>query len=148
MRGAAALAVVAVLACACVPKTNGLPTDALDEVVARAIGDPATCLLVAERATRRVVYRYGDGASCARALPACDRPGALTPGEALSLAEAGRTTSCASNPDKTRAVAWAEGRVTGSKRDLIYSAVMEGDHILPGMEISARLDEAFRKAGL
>jgi hypothetical protein len=39
-------------------------------------------------------------------------------------------------------------RIAGSKRDLIYSAVMEGDRALPGQEMMARLGDAFGSAGL
>ena len=127
-----------------------LPTDALDDAVARAIGDPTTCLLIARAGDRKVLYRYGDGFSCARGLPACDRPGMLSAEDALSLAtEAGRTKSCDSTASGDRTVAWAEGRVKSTHgRQLIYSAMMEGQRTLPGIEMAARLDEAFANVGL
>jgi hypothetical protein len=45
-------------------------------------------------------------------------------------------------------VGWAAGKVASDSRDLVYSAVMEGERALPGQEMKARLDAAFRKAGL
>ncbi len=161
MRPAVALILVLVLA-ACSKAPGGgsaassggggdkLPTDALDDAVARAIGDPTTCLLIARASDRKVLYRYGDGFNCARGLPACDRPGMLSGEAALSLAtEAGRAKSCDSTASGDRTVAWAEGRVKSTHgRQLIYSAMMEGQRTLPGIEMAARLDEAFANVGL
>jgi hypothetical protein len=145
---AAALPSLILASCQAPPSGRGLDHDALDEAIATAIGDPDTCVLLADRATRKVVYRYGEHMTCAKALPACDRPGVLTAGDALAFAEQGRTISCASNPEVTRGVSWAEGRVKSAKRDLIYSAVMEGTRALPGMEVATRLDGALAKAGV
>ena len=162
MRPVAALVIFAILAaCSKVP-TGGsaagpavaggdkLPTDALDDAVARAIGDPTTCLLIARASDHKVLYRYGDGFNCVRGLPACDRPGSLSAEDALALAtEAGRTKSCDSTQSGDRTVAWAEGRVKSAHgRKLIYSAMMEGQRALPGIEMAARLDEAFANVGL
>ena len=136
--------------CAKPSAVAALPTDALDHAIANAIGDPATCVLVAERGTGKVVYRYGEAFNCVRGVPLCDRPGFMSATQALALAATpgGRAVSCASNADDTRSVGWSEGRVVSAKRDLIYSALMEGQTALPGHEISARLDAAFAKAGL
>jgi hypothetical protein len=129
-----------------------LPSDALDDALGRAVGDPTTCVLVANRADRKILYRYGEGFNCERGLPACDRPGVLSAEQALSLANAtpeGRFASCNSNAAGDRTVGWAAGPVSSAhKRDLIYSAVMEGERTLPGREIGARVAEAFRNAGL
>ncbi len=127
-----------------------LPNDALDEAVAKAVGDPTTCLLIARASDRKVLYRYGDGFNCARGLPACDRPGLLSAEGALPLAsDAGRTKSCNSTPSGDRTVAWAEGKVKSAHgRDLIYSVMMEGQRTLPGIEMAARLDEVFANVGL
>ena len=45
-------------------------------------------------------------------------------------------------------VGWAEGKVASRTRDLVYSAMMEGQTALPGHEMNARLYDAFQKAGL
>ena len=131
---------------------GGLPADALDDALARAVGDPTTCVLIANRADRKILYRYGQGFNCERGLPACDRPGVLSAEQALTLANAtpeGRFASCNSTAAGDRSVGWAAGPVVSThNRDLIYSAVMEGERTLPGREISARLGEAFRNAGL
>ena len=129
---------------------SDLPTDALDHAIADAIGDPDTCLLLADRATARVLYRYGAPFNCIRGLPACDRPGFLSAKQAVALAATpgGRRASCPSNADGSRTVGWAEGAVTSKKRDLVYSAMMEGQTALPGQEMNARLYDAFQKVGL
>jgi hypothetical protein len=143
-------AVVASLAACTPPSGQGLAKNELDTLVAQAIGDPSTCLLLADRATGQVVYQYGDAINCARPLPRCDGAGVMNARAALQLATepGGRLQSCPSVPDGSRTVGWAEGRVQSTKRDLIYSAVMEGQNALPGHEISARLYDAFAKAGL
>ncbi len=128
-----------------------LPGGALDQAIAPAIGDPSTCVLIAERGTNKVLYQYGQIFNCVRGLPACDRPGVLTARQALPLATAvaqGRETSCASTPDGSRMVGWAEGPVNGHMPNLVYSAVMEGQQALPGHEIATRLADAFQTAGL
>ncbi len=148
---AAALWAGALALAACAPPPGGRPpSDALDQAIGAAIGDPTTCVILAERSTHKIIYRYGGYFNCQRAMPACDRPGTLSDESALSLAETpeGRTASCPTMADGSRSVGWAEGRVSSAKRDLIYSAVMEGQRALPGQEMAARLDSAFQQAGL
>ncbi|MDB5480123.1 MAG: hypothetical protein JWO83_1176 [Caulobacteraceae bacterium] len=144
------LATVAALAGCSVPPRSALPTDALDHAVADAIGDPDTCLLLADRASGKVLYRYGAPFNCIRGLPACDRQGFLSANQALALAATpgGRRASCPSNTDGSRTVGWAEGKVASHQRDLVYSAMMEGQTALPGQEMNARLYDAFQKVGL
>ncbi len=145
------LALVAILA-GCTPKADqGLHSTQLDNQVAAAIGDPSTCLLLADAKTGQVVYTYGTDFNCSRTLPACDAPGVTNAKTALQFAAraGGRMASCASVPDGSRQVGWAEGRVQSvAGRNLTYSAVMEGERALPGHEINARLFDAFQKAGL
>ena len=138
----------ALVVTACAPKGGGLPTATLDAAIGSSIGDPTTCVLIADRPTGKVLYTYGANFNCVRALPACDRPGTLSAGQALGLAAAGRGASCASNPDATRSVGWAEGVITGSTPPMIYSAVMEGQTALPGIEMNARLAQVFSNTGL
>lgn len=127
-----------------------LPSDALDAAIGHAIGDPTTCVLIARASDHKVLYRYGDGFNCVRGLPACDRPGAMSAEQALALVTpAGRFKSCNSNDAGDRSVGWAEAPVKSAHgRQLVYSAMMEGQRALPGMEMSARLDEAFDRVGL
>ena len=158
MRSAlAAVALAAALAiCGCKPSGGGLiggaglPTSQLDNQIAAAIGDPTTCVLLADAATGKVLYRYGDSFNCVRGLPACDAPGLTNARSALQYATrpGGHFASCNSLPDGSRTVGWAEGRVQSTKRSLVYSAVMECQRALPGHEINARLYDAFQKAGL
>ena len=153
-RRAAIGVVVALLlaGCAKTPGTRGagLPGGALDHAIGDVIGDPTTCVVIAERATRRIVYSYGERFNCVRGLPACDRPGVMTAENALALANTadGRGASCPSSADGTRRVGWAEARIASPRHDLIYSAVMEGERALPGREMMARLAAAFANAGL
>jgi uncharacterized Zn-binding protein involved in type VI secretion len=151
-----AFATAAVL-CGCKPSGSGsliggdgLPSSQLDNQFAAAIGDPTTCVLVADAASGKVLYRYGDDFNCVRGLPACDAPGLINAKSALQFAArpGGRFASCNSLPDGSRTVGWAEGPVQSSTRKLVYSAVMEGQRTLPGREINARLYDAFQKAGL
>jgi hypothetical protein len=127
-----------------------LPVDSLDHAIADAIGDPATCVLLADATTGKILYRYGAQFNCVRGVPACDRPGFMSATQALSLAATpgGRGASCASQPDGSRTVGWAEGRATSRRRTLLYSAMMEGQTAMPGHEIAARLQGAFERAGL
>ena len=151
-RGPAIVALgLAAALCACTPRSGqGLPLSRLDTLVGQAIGDPSTCVLLADARTGQVVWRYGDAFNCARQLPACDAPGLMNATSALAFAArpGGRMQSCPSVPDGSRTVGWAEGRVQSRTRELIYSAVMEGQKALPGHEINARLYDAFDKAGL
>ena len=152
LNAAARIALALALGLAACAKTpgGGLPSDALDQAIGASIGDPTTCVIIAERSSHKVLYTYGQRFNCVRGLPACDRPGFLTAQQALTLADTpdGRGASCPSNADHSRNVGWAEGRVASSKRDLIYSAVMEGDRALPGQEMIGRLTDAFSSAGL
>ena len=136
---------------ACTPKSaQGLKTSQLDSAISQAIGDPSTCLLLADAKTGQVIYRYGTDFNCARTLPACDFSGVINAKAALQYATrpGGRLASCPSTPDGSRMVGWAAGRVQSAKRDLLFSAVMEGERALPGHEMNARLFDAFQKAGL
>ena len=148
------MALAAVLAAAllpalagCTPRAaRGLPEEALNGAIGEALGDPNTCVLMADRASGQVVYRYGAASTCSMAWPACDGPGTLQAADALRLATPqGRLKSCDSAPG--RRVGWAAGQAPGT-RALNYSAVMEGERALPGIEIQARLEGAFRRAGL
>lgn len=145
-----ALAVV-LAACSRPPAVaKGLSSDALDAAIGPAIGDPSTCVLLADPASGRIVYTYGQLFNCVRPLAACDRPGTLTANTALAFAREpnGRDASCPSSPDGSRTVGWAEGRTQGTRRNLLYSAVMEGQRALPGEEMTARLQGAFQQAGV
>jgi hypothetical protein len=153
VRSVLALSALLLFAACAKPAGSGgggpkFPSDALDQAIAGTIGDPTTCVILADRLTGKVVYRYGERFNCERPLPACDRAGTLTAVFALKLASAERHASCASVADGSRTVGWAEGRVPGAKRDLVYSAVMEGQRALPGEEIAERLADAFQNVGL
>ncbi|HEY3797837.1 MAG TPA: hypothetical protein VGL58_05745 [Caulobacteraceae bacterium] len=147
MRRALLLALFLV-ACTPPPSGRGLNTQALDTAIGQAIGDPTTCVLLADRASGKVVYRYGDDFNCSRQLPRCDGKGTLNAHDALQFAAAGRMASCFSLPDGSRSVGWVEGKVQSKTRDLVFSAVMEGQNALPGIEMNARLYDAFQSAGL
>ncbi len=145
---------VLVLLAACDPAPKGIDIDRLDQAVGGAIGDPATCVLLVEKGTAKVVYRFGTHASCARPLPSCQAPGSINADDLAKLAAAGdaRTISCDSGPDGINRVGWASGpapRSPGAEHgDLAYAALMEGPSVLPGREIKIRLEAALRQAGM
>ncbi|HEX4741978.1 MAG TPA: hypothetical protein VH353_11660 [Caulobacteraceae bacterium] len=150
---------VMLMLAACSPRKSGtlaedrdhrLPSNALDQGIGSGIGDPTTCVLIADKTTGKVLYQYGELFNCVRGLPACDRPGVLSARQALAFAKLpeGRETSCPSVPDGSRMVGWAQGSVGSKSPNLVYSAVMEGQKALPGHEMAARLSDAFQNAGL
>jgi hypothetical protein len=145
--GLAALALAA-----CSPGApKGVDKDTLDAAVSQAIGDPNSCLLIAEQATGKLVYRYNTHTACAGALPACAGPtsGVQTVDQLLKATVKdgqARTLSCSSTTDASRGVGWASGPIPG--KGLVYAAVMEGDRAFPGRMMADRLSRAFKDAGL
>jgi hypothetical protein len=135
---------------ACGPTApRGVDKDKLDEAVSAAIGDPASCLLIAEQTSGRIVYRYNTHTACARELPACDAPKLRTIDELLKLTLKDgqpRMLSCNTQADASRGVGWASGVIPG--KGLVYAAMMEGDRSFPGRMMADRLSGAFKDAGL
>ena len=148
MRALAALGLAAAVLAACSPGApKGVDKAILDEAVSRAIGDPGTCVLIAEGG--RTVYQYGTHMVCGRSLPTCDGQGAQTLEQLLKATPATgdrKTASCRSNPEGTRIVAWAAGPIEGSS--LVFAAVMEGNEVPPGVIIADKLKTAFARAGV
>lgn len=133
---------------ACSPSAPpGVDRDELDAQVSRAIGDPASCLLIGKAGSGRVLYRYNTATTCDRELPACSAPG-KTKVKALLEASARdrqvRQLSCNTTADASRGVGWAAGPIAGT--ELVYAAVMEGDRAFPGRMMAERLAGAFRRA--
>lgn len=125
----------------------GVDRDELDAAVSKAIGDPATCVLIGKAGSGARVYRYNSATACDRELPACDKAGVTKVGALLdATARDGRprTLSCNSTADASRGVGWASGPIKGT--DLVYAAMMEGDRAFPGRMMADRLDGAFRRA--
>jgi hypothetical protein len=149
-RAALSLVAAAALCAACAPAApDGVDTSVLDREIGQRIGDPSTCVLVAERASGKVVYRYGSNTVCARSYPACQDQPARTADDllaSLGSTAAAVTTSCPTATDGSRSVGWAAGPVPG--RDLVFAAVMEGPRALPGMIMADRLAGAFAAAGM
>lgn len=140
---------------ACSPGApKGVDKDTLDAAVSRAIGDPASCLLIAEQASGKLVYRYNTHTACARQLPSCAGPaGAGGPQQTIDdLLKATikdgqiHTLSCSTSADASRGVGWSSGPIPG--KGLVYAAMMEGDRAFPGRMMADRLARAFRDAGL
>ncbi|HEX3363637.1 hypothetical protein [Phenylobacterium sp.] len=138
---------------ACSPGApKGVDKDTLDAAVSRAIGDPASCLLIAEQGSGKLVYRYNTHTACARPLPACAGAGATEQQTLDQLLKATlkdgqpRTLSCSSTSDASRGVGWASGPIPG--KGLVYAAMMEGDRAFPGRMMADRLASAFKDAGL
>lgn len=140
---------------ACSPNApKGVDKETLDAAISRAIGDPSTCLLIAEQGSGRLVYRYNNQFACDRNLPACTpngQPGAATQSlddllKATLKDGQERTLSCSSSTDASRGVGWASGPIPG--KGLVYAAMMEGDRAFPGRMMAERLARAFKAAGL
>ena len=145
---AALLAALALSACS-QDAPKGVDKAVLDDAVSRAVGDPNSCVLIAEQASAKVVYRYNSHSACGRALAACDAPGTRTAQDLVEMtARDGKTRqlSCNTTSDASRGVGWASGVIPG--KGLAYAAVMEGERAFPGRMMADRLEGAFRKAGL
>ncbi|THD61239.1 hypothetical protein [Phenylobacterium sp.] len=160
LAAASALVLLALGAAACSPGApKGVDKDTLDAAVSRAIGDPSSCLLIAEQASGKLVYRYNSHTACARPLPACAGTGTgAAAGSANGLQTIDqllkatlkdgqpRALSCNSAADASRGVGWASGPIPG--KGLVYAAMMEGDRAFPGRMMADRLSRAFKDAGL
>ena len=148
----AALTLAALTLAACSPGApKGVDKDQLDAAISRAIGDPASCMLIAEQASGKLVYRYNTHTVCARPLPSCEG----APGSVRTIDELLKTTlkdgqtrtlSCSSNADGSRGVGWAAGPIPG--KGLVYAAMMEGDRAFPGRMMADRLSRALKDTGL
>lgn len=139
---------IALALVACSPTAPpGVDRGDLDAAVSKAVGDPATCVLIGKVGSGAQVYRYNSATACDRALPACDKAG-VTKLAALLEATArdgrARQLSCNSAADASRGVGWASGPIAGT--DLVYAAMMEGDRAFPGRMMADRLEGAFRRA--
>ncbi len=150
-RRTAVLLIAALALGACSPGApKGVDKDQLDAAVSRAIGDPASCLLIAEQANGKLVYRYNTHSACARALPSCaGANGSQTVDQLLKATIKDgqtRTLSCGSTADASRGVGWAAGPIPG--KGLVYAAMMEGDRAFPGRMMADRIARAFKDAGL
>lgn len=121
--------------------------DQLDEAVSRAIGDPNSCLLIAQAGSGKLYYRYNTHTACDRELPSCEGAAKDKVGKLLDRTVESRRPvqlSCNSKADGSRGVGWAAGPIEGT--DLVYAAMMEGDRAFPGRMMADRLEGAFRRA--
>lgn len=143
-------AACALLLAACSPGAPpGVSREALDAQVSRAIGDPNSCLLLAEAGSGRVLYRYNSATACDRELPSCEGGGSRKTRallEAVAKDRQPRKLSCNTLADASRGVGWAAGPVAGTT--YVYAAMMEGDRAFPGVMMADRLEGAFRRAKL
>lgn len=134
------LSVMALTACG--PSgPKGVDKDLLAQAVGEAVGDPGTCVVLAERGSGKVLWRSTQPIVCARSLPSCVTPEKTTVEVLADKAAQGGAlvTGCAD-------VGWAAGPTR--RQDVVFAAVMQGDRALPGVEIARRLDGAFERAGL
>jgi hypothetical protein len=133
---------------ACAPGAPpGVNREELDAAVSRAVGDPATCVLIARAGSGQVLYRYNTATACDRELPDCIGVGVTKVGkllEATTRDRQPRTLSCDSAVAPGRGVGWASGPIEGT--DFIYAAMMEGERAFPGRMMADRLAKAFRRA--
>ena len=64
---------------ACAPSgPKGVDPDVLAQAVGDAVGDPGTCVILAERDSGKVLWRSAKPIVCARALPSCVSPARMT----------------------------------------------------------------------
>lgn len=151
LAGAAlALALPALLLSAC---SGGAPPGVdkidLDEAVSRAIGDPNSCLMIAQAGTGKRYYQYNTHTACDAKLPTCVDADNTHVSKVLDRVAKDRQPvmlSCNTLADASRGVSWAAGQIEGT--DLVYAAMMEGDRAFPGRMMADRLDGAFRRVGL
>ena len=136
-----AFAILPVLA-ACAPKgPEGVDPDLLARAVGESVGDPGTCVVLAERDSGKIVWKSAKSYVCARTLPSCVTAGERSVEDlAKEAAKGGVLMTGCSN------VAWAAGPTR--REGLVFAAVMQGERALPGIEIARRLDKAFERAGL
>jgi hypothetical protein len=130
------------LLAACAPSgPKGVDPDVLAQAVGEAVGDPGTCVVLAERETGKIVWRSAKSYVCGRTLPSCVAPTEISVETlAKDTAKGGVLMAGCSN------VSWAAGPTR--RETLVFAAVMQGDRALPGIEIARRLDKAFERAGL
>jgi hypothetical protein len=144
------LGATAVLLAACAPGApKGVDKAKLDQAVSEAIGDPATCLMMADRESGRIVYRYNTATVCSRKLAACEGDERRTLKDLLmETADDGvaRQQSCLTTADASRGVSWASGVIPA--RNLAWAAVMDGTRTLPGRIMSDRLQQRLGPLGL
>lgn len=150
LRTVPVVAVLGLAAAACAPGApRGVDKGALDDAVSHAIGDPATCVLIAEAPSGKVVYRYNNNVACGRVLPACEGGARRTLADLLkaTLADGqAHMLSCTWPNDPSKGVSWASAPIPG--KNLTYAALMEGTRALPGRMMAERLDGAFKATGV
>ncbi len=117
------------------------------QAVGKAVGDPSTCVLIAQRSassSTATTPTRPAAASCRPAAAAGPDPG-RAPGKAPTQGPDAPPAAPAI-ADGSRRVGWASGPIAG--HDLVYAAVMEGDRrSCPGVVIADKLDGAFKDAG-
>jgi hypothetical protein len=150
MRAAWALAPVALAVAACSPGApQGVDKDKLDAAVSDAIGDPATCMLIAEQPGGKVVYRYNTATVCDRKLPSCQGAGQQKVKDLLAATVRDgqrRELSCLTTADASRGVSWLAAPIPG--KGLVYAAVMEGTRTFPARMMADRLEPRLKDVGL
>ena len=150
MRAGAVLAITALTLAACAPGApKGVDKEKLDAAVSDAIGDPATCVMMAEAGSGKLVYRYNTATVCDRVLPSCEGAGQRKLKDLLDqVAKDGRRReeSCNTTADASRGVSWLAAP-TGRK-DLVYAAVMEGARTFPARMMADRLQPRLHDLGL
>lgn len=150
MTRAALPAILLVLAlAACAPKApKGVDKGVLDEAISKAVGDPNTCVLIAEAGSGKVVYQYNSVGACRADWPACQGAALRSAHDLVEATAKAPATVAASCPsvDPSRIVAWAAGPAPRS--GLVYATVMEGPRAFPGRMVADRVERAFRRSGL
>ncbi len=147
MRSNAPLKAAVILVCgvalaSCAPKPpSGVNEEALWNALGDAVGDPNTCVVLAQAKTGKVIWKYQALNECGRDLPTCSTAGNRT---AIDLAKlvAGNGASVTEGCSN---VSWAAGPTP--RTGVVYSAVMQGGRALPGMIIADKLENVFKATG-
>ena len=126
----------------CAPKPpSGVDERALIEAIGEAIGDPGTCVVLAQAKTGKVIWQYQALTQCSTPVPSCEGSGIRTTDD-LARATALGGPSVRSGCQN---VSWASGPTP--RADVIYAAMMQGKRAMPGIVMADRLDQAFKDTG-
>ena len=119
-----AVAVLMMLA-ACAPKgPEGVDPDILAQAVGQSVGDPGTCVVLAERETGNIVWKSAKSYVCARTLPSCVTSAERSVEDlAKEAAKGGVLMTGCSN------VTWAAGPTR--RENLVFAAVLSRELGLP-----------------
>ena len=139
---AALVVLCAVALASCAPKPpKGVDEEALSSAIGDAIGDPNTCVVLADAKSGKVIWKYQALNECGRRLPACSASGTRTTIDLARLV----AENHGSVSEGCENVSWAAGPTP--RAGVVYASVMQGKRALPGMVMADKLDNVFKSTG-